>query len=64
MPQEMYDGCETIIRSGLGVIKGFGADMGLHQGFAVSLLLFAVVMDRLTTYNWLLGLPNRNKQQQ
>ena len=46
--QDMYDGCLTAVKSAVGVTEYFKVEVGLHQGLALSLFLFAVLMDRLT----------------
>ena len=46
--QNMYAGCETVVRCAAGLTKPFKVMVGLHQGSALSPLLFAVVMDQLT----------------
>ncbi|VFQ85258.1 unnamed protein product [Cuscuta campestris] len=44
----MYDGAMTRVRSSGGDSESFSVGMGLHQGFALSPFLFALVMDVLT----------------
>ena len=44
----MYEGSETVVRCAVGTIESFKVKVGLHQGSALSLFLFAVIMDRLT----------------
>ena len=46
--QNMYTGCETVVRCAAGLTEPFNVKVGLHQGSALSPLLFAVVMDQLT----------------
>ncbi|VFQ74839.1 unnamed protein product [Cuscuta campestris] len=46
--KDMYDGAMTKVRTSGGVSDSFSAGMGLHQGSALSLFLFALVMDVLT----------------
>ena len=46
--QDMYEGSETVVRCAVGTIESFKVKVGLHQGSALSLFLFAVIMDRLT----------------
>ena len=41
-------GSETVVRCAVGTTESFKVKVGLHQGSALSLLLFAVIMDRLT----------------
>ena len=44
----MYEGSETVVRCAVGTTESFKVKVGLHQGSALNLLLFAVIMDRLT----------------
>ena len=46
--QVMYDDSTTAVRRAVGVTEGFEVKVGLHQGSALSLCLFAMVMDRMT----------------
>ena len=46
--QDMYEGSETVVRCAVGTTESFKAKVELHQGSALSLFLFAVIMDRLT----------------
>ena len=46
--QDMYEGSETVVRCAVGTTESFKVKVGLHQGSALSPLLFAVIMDRLT----------------
>ena len=46
--QDMYGNSVTVVRSAAGVTKDFTVKVGLHQGLALSLFLFAIIMDRLT----------------
>ena len=46
--QNMYKGSETVVRCAVGTTESFKVKVGLHQGLALSLFLFAVIMDRLT----------------
>ena len=46
--QEMYRDCGTEVRCAAGKTETFKVKVGLHQGSALSPLLFAVVMDVLT----------------
>ena len=46
--QNMYEGRETVVRCAVGTTESFKVKVGLPQGSALSLFLFAVVMDRLT----------------
>ena len=43
----MYDGATTV-RSAAGLTEEFKVSIGLHQGSALSLFLFAIIMDKLT----------------
>lgn len=43
----MYESSITAVRCAAGMTEGFGVEVGLHQGSALSPFLFAVVMDRL-----------------
>ena len=46
--QNMYEGCETVVRCAVETTESFKVKVGLHQGSALSPFLFAVIMDRLT----------------
>ena len=46
--QDMYEGSKTVVRCAVGTTKSFKVKVGLHQGSALSPLLLAVIMDRLT----------------
>ena len=46
--QDMYKESETVVRCEIGTIESFKVKVGLHQGSALSLFLFAVIMDKLT----------------
>ena len=46
--QDMYEGSETVLRCVVGTTESFKAKVGLHQGSALNLFLFAVIMNRLT----------------
>ncbi len=43
--QDMYDGCTTSVRMIIGSTESFEVKVGLHQGSALSPLLFITVMD-------------------
>ncbi|VFQ62516.1 unnamed protein product [Cuscuta campestris] len=43
--KDMYNGAMTRVRTSGGDSESFSVGMGLHQGFALSLFLFALVMD-------------------
>jgi hypothetical protein len=44
----MYANCKTVVRTAAGTTKPFGVRVGLHQGSALSPLLFVAVMDEVT----------------
>ena len=46
--QDMYDDSITSVRCAVGVTEGFEVKVGLHQRWALSSCLFAMVMDRMT----------------
>ena len=46
--QDMYEESETVVRCAVGTTESFKVKVGLHQGSALSMFLFAVIMDRLT----------------
>ncbi|XP_070020247.1 secreted RxLR effector protein 78-like [Nicotiana sylvestris] len=48
--KDMYDGSKTRVRTVGGDFEYFPVVMGLHQGSALSLFLFALVMDTLTRH--------------
>ena len=48
LEQDMYEGSETVVRCAVGTTESFKVKVGLHQESALSLFLFAVIMDRLT----------------
>ncbi|XP_060177774.1 uncharacterized protein LOC132607709 [Lycium barbarum] len=48
--QDMYDGAKTRVRTVGGDSEHFPVEMGLHQGSALSLFLFALFMDTLTRH--------------
>ena len=43
--QDMYDGCTTSVRTLIGSNERFEVKVGLHQGSALSPLVFITVMD-------------------
>ena len=45
--QDMYEESKTVVRCAIGTTESFKVKVGLHQGSALSLFLFAVIMDRL-----------------
>ena len=46
--KDMYDGVVANVRTYVGITSDFSIIIGLHQGSALSLFLFAIVMDELT----------------
>ncbi|GKD38412.1 retrovirus-related pol polyprotein LINE-1, partial [Tanacetum coccineum] len=46
--QDMYEGARTCVRTPTGNTEYFPIDVGLHQGSAISLYLFALILDELT----------------
>ena len=44
----MYEESKTVVRCAIGTTESIKVKVGLHQELALSLFLFAVVMDRLT----------------
>ena len=46
--QDLYNNCETKVRSAVGTMESFRVEVGLYQGSAQSTFLFTIVMDRLT----------------
>ena len=48
MVQDMYKDSVTAVRCATGMTEAFKVKVGLHQGSALSPLLFAIVIDRLT----------------
>ncbi|XP_047471349.1 uncharacterized protein LOC125026792 [Penaeus chinensis] len=48
MAQDMFNECMTAVRSAVGTTEGFKVEVGLHQGSALSPVLFAVIMDKFT----------------
>ena len=50
MKQDMYSGSMTTVRIVVGETNSFPITVGLHQGFALSPYLFALVMDELTRH--------------
>ena len=45
--QDMYNGSLTAVKTAVGMTKEFGVKVGLRQGSALRLFLFAIVMDRM-----------------
>ena len=46
--QGIYERSKTVVSFAVGTTKSFKVKVGLHQGSALSLFQFAVIMDRLT----------------
>ena len=46
--QDMYEGSETVVRCAVRTTESFKVKVGLHQGSALNLFLFAMIMDRIT----------------
>ena len=46
--KDMYNGAVTSVRISRGIASEFPITIGLHQGWALSPFLFALVMDELT----------------
>ncbi|KAK3520182.1 hypothetical protein QTP70_017938, partial [Hemibagrus guttatus] len=46
--QDMYERSRTVVRCAVGQTEEFKVEVGLHQGSALSLFLFAMVMDQLS----------------
>jgi len=44
----MYTGAETVVRTVYGNSNGFEVKVGMHQGSALSPLLFMIVMEALS----------------
>ena len=44
----MYTGAKTVIRTAYGNSKGFGVKVGMHQGSALSPLLFIIVTEAIS----------------
>lgn len=45
---DMYEGCETVVKTAAGNTEEFRVGMGLHQGSVLSPFLFVVIMEILT----------------
>ena len=45
----MYNDCETLVSTRAGDTEYFHVGVGLHQGYALSPLLFILIMDVLQT---------------
>jgi len=48
MIKDMYEGGQTSVRMPGGISNDFTVSMGLHQGSALSPLLFTLILDELT----------------
>ncbi|KAK3511415.1 hypothetical protein QTP70_007327 [Hemibagrus guttatus] len=46
--QDMYERSRTVVRCAVGQTEEFNVEVGLHQGSALSPVLFAMVMDQLS----------------
>ncbi|KAK3573055.1 hypothetical protein QTP86_012304 [Hemibagrus guttatus] len=46
--QDMYERSRTVVRCAVGQTEKFNVEVGLHQGSALSPVLFAIVMDQLS----------------
>ncbi|KAK3521607.1 hypothetical protein QTP70_014745 [Hemibagrus guttatus] len=46
--QDMYERSRTVVRCAVGQTEEFKVEVGLHQGLALSPVLFAIVMDQLS----------------
>ncbi|KAK3529495.1 hypothetical protein QTP70_031738 [Hemibagrus guttatus] len=46
--QDMYERSRTVVRCAVGQREDFKVEVGLHQGSALSPILFAIVMDQLS----------------
>ena len=46
--RDMYEGVVTTVRTCGGLTDEFPITIGVHQGWALSLFLFAIVMDEIT----------------
>ncbi|KAK3517754.1 hypothetical protein QTP70_018322 [Hemibagrus guttatus] len=46
--QDMYERSRTVVRCAVGQTEEFKVEVGLHQGWALSPFLFAIVMDQLS----------------
>jgi len=44
----MYTGAKTVVRTVYGTTKGFEVKVGIHQGSALSPLLFVIVMEAIS----------------
>ena len=46
----MYAGCKTSVMTSAEKTKGIEIEVGLHQGSALSPLLFVIIIDVITKY--------------
>ena len=46
--RDMYAGCKTSVMTSAGKTKGIETEVGLHQGSALSPLLFVIIIDVIT----------------
>jgi len=46
---DIYAGAKTVVRTVYGNSNGFEVKLGMHQGSALSPLLFVIVMEGLST---------------
>ena len=46
--RDMYAGCKTSVMTSAGKTKGIEIEVGLHQGSALSPLLFVIIVDVIT----------------
>ncbi len=46
--RDMYAGCKTSVMTSAGKTKGLEIEVGLHQGSALSPLLFVIIIDVIT----------------
>ena len=46
--ESMYTGAKTVVRTAYGNSSGFEVKVGMHQGSALSLLLFVTVMEAIS----------------
>ena len=46
--RDMYAGCKTSVMTSAGKTKGIEIEVGLHQGSALSPLLFVIILDVIT----------------
>jgi len=52
----MYTGVKTVVRTVYGNSSGFDVKVGMHQGSALSPLLFVIVMEAISReFSWLVS---------